>query len=80
MFRLRVAFNAALPDQVWVLANAIAFPTRPLQTLRSLDCVCWGQLDLPEIARQDADPYSPTLVPEVWPIGSWYSRAPRARR
>ena len=59
IFRLQVAFNAALPDQVWVLANAIAFPTRPLQTLRSLDCVCWGQLDLPEIARQDADPYSP---------------------
>ena len=59
MFRLQVAFNAALPDQVWVLANAIAFPTRPLQPLPSLDCVCWGQLDLPEIARQSADPQSP---------------------
>jgi hypothetical protein len=59
MFRLQVAFNAALPDQVWVFANAIAFPNRPLQPLPSLNCVCWGQLDLPEIARQEADPHSP---------------------
>ena len=59
MFRLQVAFNAALPDQVWAFANAIAFPTRPLAPLRTLDCVCWGQLDLAEIARQEADPHSP---------------------
>ena len=59
MFRLQVAFNAALPDQVWAFANTIAFPTRPLTPLRSLDCVCWGQLDLPEIERQEADPHSP---------------------
>ena len=59
MFRLQVAFNAALPDQVWAFANAIAFPTRPLTPLRSLDCVCWGQLDLPEIERQEADLHSP---------------------
>ena len=59
MFRLQVAFNAALPDQVWAFANAIAFPTEPLQPLPSLDCVCWGQLDLPEIERQQADPHSP---------------------
>lgn len=48
MFRLQVAFNAALPDQVWAFANAIAFPTRPLAPLPALNCVCWGQLDLPE--------------------------------
>ena len=59
MFRLQVAFNAALPDQVWAFANTIAFPTGPLQPLPSLDCVCWGQLDLPEIERQKADPHSP---------------------
>ncbi len=59
MFRLQVAFNAALPDQVWALANAIAFPTEELQPLPSLDCVCWGQLDLPAIERQKADPHSP---------------------
>ena len=59
MFRLQVAFNAALPDQVWAFANAIAFPTEPLQPLPSLNCVCWGQLDLPEIERQQADPHSP---------------------
>ena len=59
MFRLQVAFNAALPDQVWAFANSIAFPTKPLAPLRSLECVCWGQLDLPEIARQEADPDSP---------------------
>ena len=58
MFRLQVAFNAALPDQVWAFANAIAFPTKPLQPLPSLDCVCWGQLDLTEIERQKADPHS----------------------
>jgi len=59
MFRLQVAFNAALPDQVWAFANAIAFPNKPLRRLPSLDCVCWGQLDLPEIERQKADPHSP---------------------
>ena len=59
MFRLQVAFNAALPDQVWAFANTIAFPTRPLTPLRSLDCVCWGQLDLPEMERQEADLHSP---------------------
>ena len=42
MFRLQVAFNAALPDQVWAFANAIAFPTEPLRPLPSLDCVCWA--------------------------------------
>ena len=59
MFRLQVAFNAALPDQVWAFANAIAFPNKPLRPLPSLDCVCWGQLDLPEIERQKTDPHSP---------------------
>ena len=59
MFRLQVAFNAALPDQVWAFANAISFPTRPLAPLPALDCVCWGQLDLPKIERQQADPDSP---------------------
>ena len=37
MFRLQVAFNAALPDQVWAFANAIAFPNAPLRPLTSLD-------------------------------------------
>ena len=59
MFRLQVAFNAALPDQVWAFANAIAFPNEPLRPLPSLDCVCWGQLDLAEIERQKSDPHSP---------------------
>ena len=59
MFRLQVAFNAALPDQVWAFANAIAFPTKPLTPLPGLDVVCWGQLDHAEIERQESDPSSP---------------------
>ena len=59
MFRLHGAFNAALPDQVWAFANAIAFPNEPLRPLPSLDCVCWGQLDLAEIEPQNSDPHSP---------------------
>lgn len=44
---------------MWALAHAVAFPTEPLQPLPALDCVCWGQLDLPEIERQKADRHSP---------------------
>ena len=59
-FRLQVAFNAALPDQVWALANTIAFPTKALTPLPTpLGVVCWGQLDHSEIARQKNNPESP---------------------
>lgn len=59
MWRLCMAFNAALPDQVWAFANAIAYPTKPLPPRPGLDHVCWGQLDLDEIDRQERDPDSP---------------------
>jgi hypothetical protein len=59
MWRLCVAFNAALPDQVWAFANAIAYPTRPLKPRPGLDHVCWGQLDLDEIERQKGEADSP---------------------
>lgn len=60
MWRLQVAFNAALPDQIWAFGNSIAFPTKPISpNLPQLDCICWNHLDLAEINRQDGDPDSP---------------------
>jgi hypothetical protein len=59
MFRLQVAFNAALPDQVWALANSIAFPNRKITPeLPKLNTICWGHLDLKDIERQEGDPDS----------------------
>ena len=66
MFRLQVAFNAALPDQVWVVAGILAYPRAQRTPLPApLDVSFWGirvvnrGLDHAEIERQESDPSSP---------------------
>jgi hypothetical protein len=65
MFRLQVAFQATLPDQVWVDASVITYPRRPreplpapLKTPLGIDLKFWG-LDHAEIKRQESDSGSP---------------------
>ena len=58
MFKLQVAFNAALPDQVWILADALTFsdntrPADPKDKSRS-----YGTIDWNAIGRQEQDPSS----------------------
>jgi glycosidase len=63
MYRLQVAFNAALPDLVLAFANSIAYPTRKLSpgaTSENLkpERTSW-YLDLSEIEKQELDASSP---------------------
>lgn len=58
-WRLQVAFNAALPDQVWVSANDLTYATKPIKPPPIVDDPRSEKIDWVEIDRQEGDPDSP---------------------
>jgi hypothetical protein len=59
-FMLQVAFNAALPDQVWILANMLTFSkveSKPY-IIREPYSDGWGSFDWDAIREQENDPGS----------------------
>jgi len=60
MFKLQVAFNAVLPDQVWILANVLTYTNR-----FSIDKEMlphnrgWGAIDWEAVYEQEKNPDSP---------------------
>ena len=58
-WRLQAAFNAVLPDQVWVSANDMTYPTKPIKPPPIVHAPRSGKIDWTEIARQEGDPDSP---------------------
>jgi glycosidase len=59
MWRLQVAFSAALPDQAWVLANDITYPSKPMKPPPIAAGPRKQKLDWAEIDRQQGDADSP---------------------
>ena len=58
-WRLQVAFNAVLPDQVWASANDMTYPTKPIKPPPIVEAPRSGKIDWAEIDRQEGDPDSP---------------------
>ena len=59
MWRLQTAFNASLPDVVWVSANDLTYPTKPLESPPVVDTPRSEKIEWAEVARQQGDPDSP---------------------
>jgi hypothetical protein len=59
MFKLQVAFNAALPDQVWMLAQAMTFSGQTRRTTQDPRTQHYGQIDWDAIAQQETNAASP---------------------
>lgn len=59
MFKLQVAFNAVLPDQVWILANVMAFTDRSHDPKAGPDNTGWGSIDWAAIEEQEKNTDSP---------------------
>ena len=59
MWRLLVAFNATLPDQVWVSVNDLTYPIKPIKPPPVIEGPRSVKIDWEEIKRQEGDFNSP---------------------
>ena len=59
MWRLQTAFNAVLPDVVWVADNDLTYPTRPVEPPPLADAPRSDKIDWAEVDRQEGDADSP---------------------
>ena len=58
MFKLQIAFNCSLPDQVWVLANAMTFSEIDRTIKKGPNSSGWGTIDWHAITEQESNPNS----------------------
>jgi len=61
MFKLQIAFNAVLPDQVWVQANAMTFTEidRSAEKKAGPHNTGWGTINWEAVKEQERNPNSP---------------------